>query len=402
MSNRSIVHVILDDRELVLGVRQLDPRQLGDLVRQVGLEDSGELLALATPEQLQGLADDELWRAGSSGVLDTFDAERFATWVEVLADAGAAVAARGLMALDEELLAHALSQQMIVLDLDRLAPMMSDGDGEGGDDGDLAEKILESSLSHELDELLLLSLRYRGWDAIIDALHELDRVDHSLLRRVLERICDASMNRVEEDGLCTVLTDAETLEEDARAGRDDRREGRGFVTGVDARALLELARTRPSEVGRDPVTQSYFRSYEPRAAVPIVAGASRLAALLRERGIAPARPMLTASSATTSVTRSALSRLRERDPALHARRVGELIYLANVLLAAYPGVSQIDAIDVALLLSDAGIDPASEADVEHCGLLSLFARGWSRAHDPTLGDDLSAAREAIARLAATR
>jgi Family of unknown function (DUF6178) len=50
---------ILEEPELVGMVRALPPRTLSTLIHHVGLEDSGELVALATTEQLKKIFDEE-------------------------------------------------------------------------------------------------------------------------------------------------------------------------------------------------------------------------------------------------------------------------------------------------------------------------------------------------------
>lgn len=59
------------------------------MIQRCGLEDCGELLALATTEQLSAVFDLDLWRTDRHGE-ELFDASRFCSWLEVLADLGAA------------------------------------------------------------------------------------------------------------------------------------------------------------------------------------------------------------------------------------------------------------------------------------------------------------------------
>ena len=59
-SAQQLVYTILDDAELVGAVQQVDANLLGGLIKHVGLEDAGEILSLATPAQLRGLADEDL------------------------------------------------------------------------------------------------------------------------------------------------------------------------------------------------------------------------------------------------------------------------------------------------------------------------------------------------------
>src|SRR5262249_17777696 len=90
--HRPLVERILATPHLPQIVRQLRPALLHRLIERCGLEDCGELVALATPDQLSRVLDLDLWRASRPGLDEQFDAERFGTWVEVLMDCGAAVA----------------------------------------------------------------------------------------------------------------------------------------------------------------------------------------------------------------------------------------------------------------------------------------------------------------------
>ena len=48
---------------------------LGRVIDHVGLEDAGELVALATTDQLRRIFDDDLWHAPAPGKDETFDGE---------------------------------------------------------------------------------------------------------------------------------------------------------------------------------------------------------------------------------------------------------------------------------------------------------------------------------------
>ena len=54
---------ILDQPGFVAAVRELPGAVLGKLIDGIGLEDAGELVAVATTEQLERVFDDDLWRA---------------------------------------------------------------------------------------------------------------------------------------------------------------------------------------------------------------------------------------------------------------------------------------------------------------------------------------------------
>ncbi|MCG8418446.1 MAG: DUF6178 family protein [Proteobacteria bacterium] len=394
-SAQQLVYTILDDAELVGAVQQVDANLLGGLIKHVGLEDAGEILSLATPAQLRGLADEDLWQIDETGV-DALDADRFALWLEVLNEEHPRAAAECLRSLGEDFLAHALAQLMIVLDLDRLVPVLSGVvSAEQIASSDLVDKALDASLTEEFEGLLLVSTRYNGWDAIVAAIHELDAVDHELVDRVLERVCTASMERVEDDGLHEVLTAAETVAEDARAERDDRRERRGYVSPADAAAFLRGAASRSARdiatAPEDAITAAYFRRYDPQASRPQSPGegVARLKRLLHDSGVTPPnRPQLAASGTARSIVRRLLAELKHRDPGVHSRRAAELAYLANVFVAGCSldgrAMGLVDSVGIALAFADAGIKAMGWEDEDELlrdrTVVSLFSIGWSLAH----------------------
>ena len=93
--SRGLLERVLDTSDFALVVPRLSPDVLHRIVQRCGLEDCGELLAMATPEQLAGVLDLDLWRADQPGMdeVEQFDAERFGVWLEVLAESGADAAA---------------------------------------------------------------------------------------------------------------------------------------------------------------------------------------------------------------------------------------------------------------------------------------------------------------------
>src|SRR3954470_21547937 len=79
---------ILEGPGLVAAVRELPGAVLGQLIERIGLEDAGELVALASTPQLERVFDDDLWRAERAGGDETFRPERFALWLRVMFEAG--------------------------------------------------------------------------------------------------------------------------------------------------------------------------------------------------------------------------------------------------------------------------------------------------------------------------
>lgn len=116
---------ILDQPELVSAVRELPPPVLSQLIDRIGLEDSGELVALATAEQLERMFDDDLWKAVRAGQDETFRPDRFALWLSVMMEAGEEHLIRRLLELPRDMLALAVHQLVLVIDMDALADVMS-------------------------------------------------------------------------------------------------------------------------------------------------------------------------------------------------------------------------------------------------------------------------------------
>ncbi len=80
-------------------------------ISEVGLADAYELVALATPEQLRGLVDLDVWNK------DQLDETRMDAWLEALAEAGPEKLASVLEELDGELVALWLQRHAHVYDL---------------------------------------------------------------------------------------------------------------------------------------------------------------------------------------------------------------------------------------------------------------------------------------------
>jgi hypothetical protein len=129
-SSTNLLLRILERPALVAAVRELPGAVLGKLIQRVGLEDAGELVALATTEQLERVFDDDLWHAERAGGDETFRPERFALWLRVMLDAGEELLAERLSELPVELLALAVHRLVLVLDMDVLAEQLAPGDEE--------------------------------------------------------------------------------------------------------------------------------------------------------------------------------------------------------------------------------------------------------------------------------
>jgi hypothetical protein len=407
MGTGSLLYRILESPEQVSALQHLPPPALARLIHHVGLEDAGELVALATTRQLARIFDEDLWRSARPGQEERFDAERFGLWLEVLLEMGADRAAARLAEMDEDFVTFALSGQVLVLDLDaltlhRLRP------GEGREDEEaLVDKALESSLSHELDRFLLIARQPESWDAVLSVLVALDESHHELLTRLLERCCHIASEFIEDNGgLYAVLTTAEQLEEDVAQARQERREREGFVAPADAAAFLGLARSG-LVVGEDPITRGYAqaqreaprtsshgidaaRTGQPAPAIPLLH-------LLQEAQVLTAPPsgaLLgdggdTGTHAMAPALREALAWLQDEAPEAFSRCMRELGYLANVLVSGCSHAGRplraLEAAQVAIATCNLGLE--EHPDRSHAGrllaregLVPSFGRGWQVLH----------------------
>jgi len=421
-----LLAVMLDTPDLVHVVQSLPAQVLARVIEQVGLEDAGEIVALVTNQQLEDVFDQDLWRSEKPGEDETFDSDRFVLWLSVLLESGEGFAARKLLELDQDLVALALCKQLLVLDTERLdAALAEPGIGAGV----LIEKVLESSLTQELDDYLLVARRDEGFDTLIQLLTALDRDHHDFVTQLLSQCCQITTELIDDSGgLYDVLTAEEELGQDVAAARSDRREQQGFVTASDARSFLALARMRTpeetlAEAEPDPITRAYFRNLRDttrdapaasqRVAQPAAADESlaRVQQALRDAGVAePARaaPLLsaggdTASGAKRTLLERVLESARASDPQVHAERLEQLAYLSNVLLSgcAYRGRSLrvVEAARLAMAVCEVGLEHvarsmpgkrggdarASAAWARH-GAVKAFRVGWHLLHAELASD----------------
>src|SRR5262245_60359954 len=100
---RGLLDRILNTPSLEQVVPRLRPDLLHRVIQTCGLEDCGEIVALATPGQLARIFDLDLWRAAKAGLDEQFDAGRFGVWLEVLVESGAAAAAQKLAGMEVDL-----------------------------------------------------------------------------------------------------------------------------------------------------------------------------------------------------------------------------------------------------------------------------------------------------------
>ena len=263
---------ILETPDLPRVVQGLEPVVLHQLVQNCGLEDTGPIVSFATTEQLMGVFDHDLWLAARAGAADEFDADRFGLWLEVLVEAGAELAACKVAEMDFDLVTAAFSRYLLVLDAEwnaierRDAALLDEVIPDLAEQLALAEAVLENGL--ELGGFRIIPRRGAPWDALIEILARLS-ADHPALFGKLMVCCGALSTEYIEDngGLFDVLTSDEQVLSDVAGERDERRAQAGYVGPPEAAAFLKLARQPSADhSARDPLTTSYFRKLDARAA----------------------------------------------------------------------------------------------------------------------------------------
>lgn len=232
-STTSFLQRLLKDPQLPEKVSTMSSGELMRIIQDVGLEDSGEVIALASTKQIELLFDVDLWRAKEPGADDVFDPERFGTWLEVLLELGGKKAAEKISEMDEDFLVLAFSSLAWVAELDWVQ--------EGCELDSRLDKAMESSLSHEIENFVLFSRNHRVWDALITLVSELETYHYSFLSRLLSRCSALLVDQADDEGgLYKVLTAENQLIDDVAFEREKRREAQGYVVPANARAFLKL------------------------------------------------------------------------------------------------------------------------------------------------------------------
>ena len=411
---RRLLSRLLDSPQLAQVVQGLEPKVLHHLIRQCGLEECGEIVALATTEQLTRIFDDDLWRSDSAGAEEEFDAGRFGLWLEVLAEVGPDVAARKLVEMDFDFVTGAFSRYLLVLDAETLWASHAPSELSLGDDEPVCdpatERALEASASYELGGYTVVARRGESWDALLAVLTSLDRDHHAFFGRVMTRCCQISTEYiVDNGGLHEVLTADQQVLDDIAGARAERREQQGYVAPTQAAAFLTLARRQTSAEGRDPLTAGYFRELEHRAkaqgerpaakagpAPQAEAAERQVAGFVRSLeasvGSGPRRELLSSASHgghdRLALIRAQLLFAQENDDAAYARRTEELAYLANVLVVGCSFQSRrfrsVEAADAALAACNLGLEYWGGGKITTAppdllvrqDLVTLFRAGW--------------------------
>ncbi len=355
--SRPLLARILDTPNLPQVVPRLPPEVLHRVIQGCGLEDCGEILTLATPKQIEGVFDLDLWRADVPGRDERFDADRFGVWLEVLVESGADIAAGIVAKMDVELVTGALAQHLLVFDPAAMSVWV---DGEEV----TSSRGLDHGLTCEVGGYLLVATRTDSWDAIVAVLSSLDEEHAAYFQRVMSRCRTLSSSKPEIDGLDDLLMDREQVAYDLAADREQRREAQGYITPAQARAFMQMARhprLGPESTPPDsPVSRAYVRAISQAAEAaatievesPIAEaiahdppttdagerGVAEVVDLLLDAGVLPRPPRALLEGRRDAVPRLAriqrhLQVVLQAEPAIYATRTEEIVFLANTLVA---------------------------------------------------------------------
>jgi len=361
------------------------------VISAYGLEDSAELVAQATPEQLSNVFDLDLWRPPSPGLDEQFDAERFGVWIEVLVEAGADLAADKLSQMPIEQLIAGFAQHARVVDVAAIGSFETT-------DGELIEsRSWGEELTCEIGGYHLAAKREDAWNAIVAVLLSLDSQHRRRFDELMSALRSLSNSKSEIDGLDALLESNGQMMFDVASEREGRRENQGFASPAEARAFLQMSRSvRPGAVPPpNPIARAYFRSIETPSEVDESSVPIEVVELLAEAGVLPQQApqgLLTSAHDHSSNRLAEMYRrlqfLFERDPVSYGERNAELAYLANVLIAgcsiqSRPFTAK-EASEAAVAVCNLGLteSPALADDylIGH-DLIGVFQIGWTALYE---------------------
>ena len=355
-------------------LKKLPHPVLAKLVRVVGVEDAAPLVAMTTPEQMRALFDDVLWENPSPGLSARFSVGEFLRWLEVLNEESVAFTTERLQSFGEQFLTAALGRILDVHGKDAKFDGQAVLD-DREDFGDFLVRTLPGYHDH--------------WDTVRTTLAALHDVDPRFLDRVL-RCCTPSWTGFMSERPYLLARFDES------GDRDMRREQAGFVGTETASAFLAEARATPLATltesdGYDPVSARYLarqargtEDMDPArtdASVKDEELMDFLVVLGRVEGITQAPKLLAPGETGTETVRTMLADLERDRPDEFATRMGELVYLANVLMAGVSSIelSEAEAPNVALAICNLAAsrrDPFENPLANPAGLIRLFRIGW--------------------------
>lgn len=366
-------------------VKQLPASTLNRLIGMVGLEDSQEILASMSPEQLKAVLSVSLWSNARPGREEVLDLEQLLRWIDLWLQEGEQVLVQRVLELGEDFTVMCLSRLLIAVD--RTAVGLS-----------------QNGL--ELGQYMIFPKQEKHWHSLVATLMALWHHEPDFVLGMLRR-CSFERSILSQDA--SEHSSASSLYEDIAAQRAAKRAGVGYVDPTHAALFLSIAKTTDLQElialnAYDVTSASYLDEHQQtvergHGATVIYSSAldrpgltemaepgpsesgggqvernqaaltedfETLDSLLRDAGILQASanvtPLLTdrcRAPLHSELLEAALGSIARSAPNIASRRVCELAYLSNVLIAGAEiqgkAFSEADAAKVATATANLGV-----------------------------------------------
>jgi hypothetical protein len=389
-------------------LRNLQPAALARLVDRIGLNDAGEVMALAPTHKLLQALDESLWKSPQPGVAETFDAGELVDWLEAWIEIGDTFAAERLAAMSDDYRALCLSH-LVSVRIHHTLAFLAIPDDEVDRERDTLQPIGSCAF---YGPYMVVPVAEDEWEVARAALDALWTERPECLLHTLGML----------DGAESMLAAPEVrrqLQIDVAGERERTRENLGYVTATGASAFLVFVATaRIEELAAlsayDEETRRHLAAFgtspePPQQTVSVEQMQELRTALEREELLIPQNTLLLTDQRTRRhrALTAALSELAETDFSAFERCARELAYLANVIKVGVPvkgaPMSDAEARDTAYAACNRGLQLARKHGLEvriaqEPGLIRLFALGWRARHAISRSQRSGRARSARSRL----
>ena len=403
-----LLQILQDNPALPALLRTLQPAALARLLDRIGLNDAGEVMALAPTHKLLQALDEAVWKSPRPGVAETFDAGELVDWLDAWIEIGDTFAAERLAAMSDDYRALCLSHLVSVRVHHTLA-FLAIPDDEVDRERDTLQPIGSCAF---YGPYMVVPVVEDEWEVARAALDALWTERPECLLHTLGML----------DGAESMLAAPEVrrqLQIDVAGERERTRENLGYVTATGASAFLVFVATaRIEELAAlsayDEETRRHLAAFgtspePPQQTVSVEQMQELRTALEREELLIPQNTLLLTDQRTRRhrALTAALSELAETDFSAFERCARELAYLANVIKVGVPvkgaPMSDAEARDTAYAACNRGLQLARKHGLEvriaqEPGLIRLFALGWRARHAISRSQRSGRARSARSRL----
>ncbi|MEZ5559835.1 MAG: DUF6178 family protein [Pseudomonadales bacterium] len=340
---RALLDSLTDAEALPALVQRMEPATLKNLVDDVGIEDAAALVAHATSTQIAHLVEESVWSSGQPGDPERLSVPELLRWFDLWIDIGDNFIAHKLHDLGESFCALTFSKLLVVTASDLWQEPV-----------DETTQVIGSYLARS---------RYDDeWESVQGALTALWDEYPDFLEALLARLAfrHSMLNLGDDD-------QERVLDADATHAREQQREQAGFVTAAMAGTFLSTVAATEldvlcEETGYDLETAQYFARRDRAQNASTATGSGRGSVQQPAADAPPSLPARTeitdaeleqlereidryqllraghqprlsgpADARATLPLRKALAKLGDDPGALEAR-MGELSYLANLLM----------------------------------------------------------------------